>query len=126
MYKTTLSGQVWRFDSLKTLMAKASPARSGDALAGVIATSAEERMAAKMALAEVPLTDILDNPLIPYEQDEVTRLILDSHDAQGFAALRHLTVGDFATGCWMMLPIPPRCSGSPAPSPRRWRRRSVS
>lgn len=49
MYKTTLSGQVWRFDSLKTLMAKASPARSGDALAGVIATSAEERMAAKMA-----------------------------------------------------------------------------
>ncbi len=48
-----------------------------------------------MALAEVPLTDILDNPLIPYEQDEVTRLILDTHDAQGFAALRHLTVGDF-------------------------------
>ena len=95
MYKTTLSGQVWRFDSLKTLMAKASPARSGDALAGVIATSAEERMAAKMALAEVPLTDILNNPLIPYEQDEVTRLILDTHDAQGFAALRHLTVGDF-------------------------------
>lgn len=95
MYKTTLSGQVWRFDSLKTLMAKASPARSGAALAGVIATSAEERMAAKMALAEVPLTDILDNPLIPYEQDEVTRLILDTHDAQGFAALRHLTVGDF-------------------------------
>lgn len=47
MYKTTLSGQVWRFDSLKTLMAKASPARSGDALAGVIAESAEERMAAK-------------------------------------------------------------------------------
>lgn len=66
MYKTTLSGQVWRFDSLKTLMAKASPARSGDSLAGIIATSAEERMAAKMALAEVPLTDILDNPLIPY------------------------------------------------------------
>ena len=95
MYKTTLSGQVWRFDSLKTLMAKASPARSGDALAGVIAHSAEERMAAKMTLAEVPLTDILDNPLIPYEQDEVTRLILDTHDAQGFAALRHLTVGDF-------------------------------
>ncbi|MDU7373122.1 MAG: ethanolamine ammonia-lyase subunit EutB, partial [Klebsiella michiganensis] len=95
MYKTTLSGQVWRFDSLKTLMAKASPARSGDALAGVIAGSAEERMAAKMALAEVPLTEILDNPLIPYEQDEVTRLILDTHDARGFAAIRHLTVGDF-------------------------------
>ena len=95
MYKTTLSGQVWRFDSLKTLMAKASPARSGDALAGVIAGSAEERMAAKMALAEVPLTEILDNPLIPYEQDEVTRLILDTHDARGFAAISHLTVGDF-------------------------------
>ena len=83
MYKTTLSGQVWRFESLKTLLAKASPARSGDALAGVIAGSAEERMAAKMALAEVPLTEILDNPLIPYEQDEVTRLILDTHDARG-------------------------------------------
>ena len=95
MYKTTLSGQVWRFESLKTLLAKASPARSGDALAGVIAGSAEERMAAKMALAEVPLTEILDNPLIPYEQDEVTRLILDTHDARGFAAIRHLTVGDF-------------------------------
>ena len=65
MYKTTLSGQVWRFDSLKTLMAKASPARSGDALAGIIATSAEERMAAKMTLAEVPLTDILDTPVSP-------------------------------------------------------------
>ena len=95
MYKTTLSGQVWRFDSLKTLMAKASPARSGDALAGVIAESAEERMAAKIALAEVPLTEILANPPIPYEQDEVTRLIIDTHDSGGFAAIRHLTVGDF-------------------------------
>jgi ethanolamine ammonia-lyase large subunit len=65
MYKTTLSGQVWRFDSLKTLMAKASPARSGDALAGMIADSAEERMAAKIALADVPLSEILANPLIP-------------------------------------------------------------
>jgi ethanolamine ammonia-lyase large subunit len=95
MYKTTLSGQVWRFDSLKTLMAKASPARSGDALAGVIAESAEERMAAKIALADVPLSEILANPSIPYEQDEVTRLIIDTHDSGGFAAIRHLTVGDF-------------------------------
>lgn len=95
MYKTTLSGQVWRFDSLKTLLAKASPARSGDALAGIIADSAEERMAAKMALAEVPLKAILDSPLIPYEQDEVTRLIIDTHDSRGFAAISHLTVGDF-------------------------------
>jgi ethanolamine ammonia-lyase large subunit len=94
MYKTTLSGQVWRFDSLKTLMAKASPARSGDALAGVIAESAEERMAAKIALADVPLSEILANPR-SHEQDEVTRLIIDTHDSGGFAAIRHLTVGDF-------------------------------
>ncbi|BCG08451.1 ethanolamine ammonia-lyase subunit EutB [Buttiauxella agrestis] len=95
MYHTTLAHRSYRFACLKELMAKASPARSGDNLAGVTAQSAEERMAAKMALADVPLREILDNPLIPYEEDEVTRLIIDTHDKNAFQAISHLTVGDF-------------------------------
>ncbi|MDU6925461.1 ethanolamine ammonia-lyase subunit EutB [Franconibacter helveticus] len=95
MYQTTLAHTVYRFPSLKELLAKASPARSGDVLAGVAAESAEARMAAKMALADVPLRDLLNNPVIPYEQDEVTRLIIDTHDRDAFAAISHLTVGDF-------------------------------
>lgn len=95
MYTTTLAHRSYRFASLKELMAKASPARSGDVLAAVAADSAEERIAAKMALADVPLRDLLENPLIPYEQDEVTRLIVDTHDRQAFAPVSHLTVGDF-------------------------------
>lgn len=95
MYKTVLAHRTYRFASLKTLLAKASPARSGDVLAGICADSAEERMAAKMALAEVPLREILANPLIPYEADEVTRLIIDTHDREAFSTISHLTVGDF-------------------------------
>ncbi|WP_312227538.1 ethanolamine ammonia-lyase subunit EutB [Pseudescherichia sp.] len=95
MYKTTLAHRTYRFASLKTLLAKASPARSGDVLAGISADSAEERMAAKMALAEVPLREILANPLIPYEADEVTRLIIDTHDRDAFSTISHLTIGDF-------------------------------
>ncbi|WP_342321978.1 ethanolamine ammonia-lyase subunit EutB [Kosakonia sp. BYX6] len=95
MYKTTLAHRTYQFASLKELMAKASPARSGDVLAGVAAQSAEERMAAKIALADLPLRAILENPLIPYEDDEVTRLIIDTHDAAAFARIAHLTVGEF-------------------------------
>ncbi|WP_310607392.1 ethanolamine ammonia-lyase subunit EutB [Buttiauxella brennerae] len=95
MYHTALAYCSYSFASLKELMAKASPARSGDNLAGIAADSAEERVAAKMALAEVPLREILDNPLIPYEDDEVTRLIIDTHDKSAFQAISHLTVGDF-------------------------------
>ncbi len=95
MYKTVLAHRTYRFASLKTLLAKASPARSGDVLAGISADSAEERMAAKMALAEVPLREILANPPIPYEADEVTRLIIDTHDRDAFSTISHLTVGDF-------------------------------
>ncbi|ELY3982738.1 ethanolamine ammonia-lyase subunit EutB [Cronobacter muytjensii] len=95
MYRTTLTHSTYQFGSLKTLLAKATPARSGDVLAGVAAQSAAERMAAKMALADVPLRDILDNPVIPYEEDEVTRLIIDTHDRDAFAPVSHLTVGDF-------------------------------
>lgn len=94
-YQHTLDGRVWHFDNLATLLAKASPYRSGDVLAGVAAESPVERTAAKMALAEVPLSRFLAEPVVPAELDEVTRLILDSHDAKAFQPVAHLTVGDF-------------------------------
>ena len=100
MYRSTVSQHSYQFADLRSLMAKATPARSGDYLAGIAAQSAEERMAAKMALADLPLTTFLQQPLIPYEQDEVTRLILDEHDVLAFAPLRHLTVGDFRN--WLL------------------------
>ena len=93
MFSTTLGGQTHRFPDLPTLLARASPARSGDALARVAARSAEERVAAQLALADVPLRRLLDDPVVPYETDEVTRLICDTHDAAAFAAVSHLTVG---------------------------------
>jgi ethanolamine ammonia-lyase large subunit len=81
-------------------MAKATPARAGDRLAGIAAASAEERVAAQLALAEVPLTTFLSEPVIAYEQDEVTRIILDHHDRAAFAPVAHLTVGDFRN--WLL------------------------
>ena len=81
-------------------MAKATPARSGDRLAGVIAHTAEERVVAQMALAELPLKTFLTEALVPYEQDEVTRLILDDHDVGAFEPVSHLTVGDFRN--WLL------------------------
>ena len=81
------------FPDLRTLLAKASPHRSGDVLAGVAAESAVQRVAARRALADVALQAFLDEPVVPYETDDVTRLILDSHDAAGFAPLASLTVG---------------------------------
>jgi ethanolamine ammonia-lyase large subunit len=80
--------------TLKTLLAKASPARSGDELAGVAASSAEERVAAQMELADTPLKRFLNEPVIPYETDDVTRLILDSHVPEAFSPIAHLTVGE--------------------------------
>jgi ethanolamine ammonia-lyase large subunit len=94
-FSHSIGGMVWRFDSLRELMAKASPARSGDFLAEIAATSDAERAAAQMALADVPLKGFLNEALIPYEQDEVTRLIMDSHDKAAFAPVSHLTVGGF-------------------------------
>jgi ethanolamine ammonia-lyase large subunit len=94
-FSHSIGGMVWRFDSLRELMAKASPARSGDFLAEVAATSDAERAAAQMALAEVPLKRFLNEALIPYEQDEVTRLIVDTHDLAAFSVVSHLTVGGF-------------------------------
>ncbi|WP_338460367.1 ethanolamine ammonia-lyase subunit EutB [Azotobacter vinelandii DJ] len=97
-----VGGQTWRFDSLRELLAKASPARSGDYLAGVAAQSDAERVAAQMALAKVPLGHFLNEAVIPYEADEVTRLILDSHDAVAFAPVAHLTVGGLRD--WLLGP----------------------
>ena len=81
--------------NLRELLAKASPARSGDELAGIAAHTAEERARAQMTLADVPLKAFLAEPVIPYESDDVTRLICDSHDAAAFAPIAHLTVGEF-------------------------------
>ncbi|HVL02241.1 MAG TPA: ethanolamine ammonia-lyase subunit EutB [Dongiaceae bacterium] len=99
-FSTVLGHRTYQFQDLKTLLAKASPLRSGDALAGIAADSGEERVAAQWALAEIPLRAFLQNPLIPYEEDEVTRLILDSHDAAAFRPIAHLTVGDFRN--WLL------------------------
>ena len=90
----------WRFSDLKTVLAKASPIRSGDLLAGVAAQSAEEMVAARMALADIPLIAFLQDAFVPYETDEVTRLILDRHDAKAFAPLAHMTVGEFRN--WLL------------------------
>ncbi|TAA07104.1 ethanolamine ammonia-lyase subunit EutB [Pseudoxanthomonas winnipegensis] len=90
-----VGGAQWRFADLKTLLARATPARSGDRLAGVAAQTDRERVAAQMALAELPLRHFLNEAIIPYEEDEVTRLIMDRHDAAAFAPVAHLTVGDF-------------------------------
>jgi ethanolamine ammonia-lyase large subunit len=91
-----------RFDTLRTLLAKATPARSGDELAGIAAATATERVAAQMALADVPLTRFLNETVVPYESDEVTRLVIDSHDARAFAPISHLTVGSFRD--WLLSP----------------------
>ena len=93
-YRHTLRGVSYTFADLRTLLAKATPPRSGDELAGIAATSALERVAAQMALANIPLSEFLTEAVIPYEQDEVTRLILDSHDAAAFAPIASFTVGE--------------------------------
>ncbi|HEX9391451.1 MAG TPA: ethanolamine ammonia-lyase subunit EutB [Usitatibacteraceae bacterium] len=94
-YRSTLGSTTYQFPDLRALMAKATPLRSGDQLAGIAAASAQERIAACTALAELPLSTFLHEALIPYEQDAVTRLIIDSHDAAAFAPVAHLTVGGF-------------------------------
>ena len=94
-FSHTIDSHVYQFASLKELLAKATPPRSGDVLAGVAAASARERVAAQLALAEVPLALFLNEALVPYEDDEVTRLIFDSHERAAFAPISHLCVGDF-------------------------------
>ncbi len=93
MYTATVGQQRHGFDSLATLMAQASPLRSGDLLAGVVAPSEEARVAAQFALADLSLRTFLEEHVVPYEADEVTRLIVDTHDPIAFAPIAHLTVG---------------------------------
>ena len=95
MYRSACGGTIYRFDDLRDLLGKASPPRSGDALAGVSAASAAEAVAARITLAQVPLRRFLHEAVVPYELDEVTRLIFDGHDPVAFEAVAHLTVGDF-------------------------------
>ena len=101
-YKIDLAGTRFAFDSLRTLLAAATPLRSGDELAGIAAESAEQRVAARYALADLPLATFLDDLVIPYETDEVSRLIVDAHDAAAFVAISHLTVGSFRE--WLLDP----------------------
>ncbi|MEI6268440.1 MAG: ethanolamine ammonia-lyase subunit EutB [Methylococcaceae bacterium] len=100
MYKCRTTSLSYDFKTLRNLMAKASPPRSGDYLAGVAADNNRERVAAQWVLADVPLKQFLNEALVPYEQDEVTRLIIDEHDSVAFAAVSHLTVGDFRN--WLL------------------------
>ena len=94
-YSFNIGSDFYRFKDLKTLLAKASPLRSGDELAKLGANSNAERIAAQYALSEVPLTDFMENPIIPYENDEVTRLIIDNHDSKIFSKIDHFSVGQF-------------------------------
>ena len=95
MYKYTVRNKTYSFRDLKTLMAKASPHRTGDVLAGICAESYEERVAAQIALADVPLKTFLNEAVVPYEADEITRLIIDSHDSSSFEPVSSFTVGEF-------------------------------
>src|SRR4051794_480294 len=95
IYRYTIGAHCHVFDGLRDLLAKATPPRSGDRLAGVAAETAEQMIAARMALADVPLRQFLDETVVPYEDDEVTRLIIDSHDVAAFAPISSLTVGGF-------------------------------
>lgn len=94
-YRVCAGGKTYNFRSLREVMAKASPERSGDVLAGIAAADYQEHVAAQICLADVPLSAFLEEPLIPYEEDEITRLILDSHDVEAFAPVSSLTVGEF-------------------------------
>ncbi|CAB1222589.1 ethanolamine ammonia-lyase subunit EutB [Acinetobacter bouvetii] len=100
LYQINVAHHHYVFVDLKTLMAKATPERSGDQLAGIAAQDATERVAAQMCLADVPLKQFLNESLIDYDQDEVTRLIMDEHDAEAFYPISHFTVGDFRN--WLL------------------------
>ncbi len=100
VYRHTIGSTTYRFNGLGDLLAKASPARSGDQLAGIAAVDAAERVAAQMALADLPLTTFLNETVVPYASDDVTRLIIDTHQPAALAPVAHLTVGDFRN--WLL------------------------
>src|SRR5262245_19499902 len=95
VYRHVIGARSYVFGDLRDLLAKATPPRSVDRLGGIAAGTAEETIAARIALADVPLKQFLNEAVIPYEDDEVTRLILDTHDAAAFAAVSSLTIGGF-------------------------------
>ncbi|HKN23119.1 MAG TPA: ethanolamine ammonia-lyase subunit EutB [Terracidiphilus sp.] len=100
VFAHSIGGRRYTFDSLRELLAKATPLRSGDVLAGVAAASAEERVAAQCALADLPLKHFCEEQVVPYETDEVTRLIVDTQDAEAFAPVQSLTVGELRN--WLL------------------------
>lgn len=100
VYQSDIGGTRYRFANLKALLAKATPLRSGDCLAGVAALDATERVAAQMCLADLPLKQFLQELVVPYEDDEVSRLIIDSHDPAAFLSIAHMTVGEFRN--WLL------------------------
>ncbi|WP_138469754.1 ethanolamine ammonia-lyase subunit EutB [Poseidonocella sp. HB161398] len=95
LYRTTIGGERYSFGDLRATMAAATPLRSGDELAGIAAASEAERVAAQAVLADLPLATFLSEQVVPYETDEVTRLIVDGHDPAAFAPVAHMTVGQF-------------------------------
>ena len=119
-YAHTVAGVRYTFSSLAELLARATPARSGDQLAGICAATAQERIAAQIALADLPLKRFLNEAVVPYETDEVTRLILDTHDPAAFAPIASFTVGDLRD--WLLSDdaTAERLPRSPPASRRRW------
>jgi ethanolamine ammonia-lyase large subunit len=101
-FRHTIRGTVYHFQNLRELLAKASPLRSGDQLAGIAAATQEERVAARFALADMPLVTFFEGSVVPYESDEVTRLIFDTHDRAAFAPISSYTVGQFRD--WLLSP----------------------
>jgi ethanolamine ammonia-lyase large subunit len=95
MYSTTIAGTRYAFTELRQLLAAATSERSGDVLAGIGAGSLQQRVAARYILADLPLTIFLSETVVPYEADEITRLIIDSHDREAFAPVAHMTVGQW-------------------------------
>src|SRR6202790_1122090 len=95
VYRHAIDATTYVFNDLRDLLAKATPPRSGDRLAGIAADSAEQMIAARIALADVPLKQFLHEAVVAYEDDEITRLIIDTHDKPAFAAISSLTVGSF-------------------------------
>jgi ethanolamine ammonia-lyase large subunit len=104
-HTATVNGTRHTFPDLRTLLARATPPRSGDSLAGLAAATATERVAAQLALADLPLRHFLNEAVIPYETDEITRLILDTHDPQAFAPIAHHTIGSFRD--WLLAEATP-------------------
>jgi ethanolamine ammonia-lyase large subunit len=125
-YFSDFHGERHRFEDLKDVLGKASPRRSGDELAGLGASTDAQRVAARSVLADLPLSVFLNEPIVPYETDEVTRLILDTHDAGAFAAISHLTVGGFRD--WLLsYDATPTVLTAIAPGiTRRWRPRPAN